>query len=964
MGTVTEDDRDSRIDQHYKENAGAYTANLSDREREIADLNNNFYNQTADPTTEDTNAANARLKLAEQKSDDAVKSFYNPAGGNLADQVGKLSPGKIQAILKKKGPLGLLGAIVLGGGTAGIIMTAPSLGIIHMKETLLKDLNDQLATLDIRKDYVFRAKLDRTMMAGADCSGAGNIRCRASTVGGKAIGDFERAGFKVECDGGCSTATSAKNSITKITYPDGTAFDDPAKAIDHARTSLSGASKFRLAYNPVYRGFQDGPAKQAFEKVRISKKSVLTDGTKEENNKRVKEAVKNGTTLEGRPISSATDEEAKKQQQTFGDEVTERANEVSSSGVKASSNLVSGTAKGLGIIGGVDAACTAYRTGLAIEAGAKVIRAYQLARFAMSVGLNVADEIKAGDGSPVKAAYSGDILTAVDSRKEITVPAEGGATKTIPNPNYNKNAFDSDLYKAAAYNEAPKLSNLSQQYTVGGAGPLAALSSVNGTIKNVLGDSPRDTCNVVQSGVVRFGSLLVGIVAGVFSGGTTIALNVAASASIAIAMSFAEQALIDLLAGTAVDESTTGAQAGDAMFAGTAVINGEVAQARGLSPLSLDGVKNYTVARAETNTYYASIDRYEAKDQPLDVTNQYTFVGSLATNLATPLLESKGSNPLAQVASILTQPLKMTRASALADTFNPERYQQCNDQTYQGAGYAPDVACNLRYGLSNAELAMDTRAVYDYMINNNYIDEAKGNPVPGSDFEKYVKSCTLRTTPLGSSGSEEQADDYTDGKVCSDQADMFRYFRVYIVDRTMSDDIDGGEPFTVAGAAATPAAGNSSSENSGVVDASGWAFPTVSNATITQYFTQDIHNAWDIGMNGTNVPVFAAHDGVVTAAGNITETPPYIQPCFTNGSIQQVVIIKHDTPNGVYYTSYHHVAAGSITVSPGTTVKAGDRIATMGNTGCSYGQHLHFEIWRNSIYGGGTPLDPSTVWNR
>jgi murein DD-endopeptidase MepM/ murein hydrolase activator NlpD len=36
----------------------------------------------------------------------------------------------------------------------------------------------------------------------------------------------------------------------------------------------------------------------------------------------------------------------------------------------------------------------------------------------------------------------------------------------------------------------------------------------------------------------------------------------------------------------------------------------------------------------------------------------------------------------------------------------------------------------------------------------------------------------------------------------------------------------------------------------------------------------------------------------------------------------------------------------------------------MGSTGCSFGQHLHFEIWKNSIFGGGINVDPATVLKR
>ncbi|MEG0292359.1 MAG: M23 family metallopeptidase [Anaerovoracaceae bacterium] len=59
-----------------------------------------------------------------------------------------------------------------------------------------------------------------------------------------------------------------------------------------------------------------------------------------------------------------------------------------------------------------------------------------------------------------------------------------------------------------------------------------------------------------------------------------------------------------------------------------------------------------------------------------------------------------------------------------------------------------------------------------------------------------------------------------------------------------------------------------------------------------------------------------------------------------NSSNGYNIIIKHD--NG-FYTHYKHLKKGSIRVSVGDTVTKDERIATMGNTGRSFGTHLHFE---------------------
>jgi murein DD-endopeptidase MepM/ murein hydrolase activator NlpD len=55
---------------------------------------------------------------------------------------------------------------------------------------------------------------------------------------------------------------------------------------------------------------------------------------------------------------------------------------------------------------------------------------------------------------------------------------------------------------------------------------------------------------------------------------------------------------------------------------------------------------------------------------------------------------------------------------------------------------------------------------------------------------------------------------------------------------------------------------------------------------------------------------------------------------------------------------YMHLLTGSTRVREGQRVRTGEWIASVGNTGASFGAHLHFEIWRGPWYAGGEPIDP------
>lgn len=100
------------------------------------------------------------------------------------------------------------------------------------------------------------------------------------------------------------------------------------------------------------------------------------------------------------------------------------------------------------------------------------------------------------------------------------------------------------------------------------------------------------------------------------------------------------------------------------------------------------------------------------------------------------------------------------------------------------------------------------------------------------------------------------------------------------------------------------------------------------------------HNGIDLAAPyGT--PVYAAAGGVVSLSG-------------WYGEYGRCVIINH--PDGSK-TLYAHNS--SLTVSPGQTVKQGQKIANVGSTGNSTGNHLHFEIRTNDGF-----LDPLVYLNQ
>ena len=96
------------------------------------------------------------------------------------------------------------------------------------------------------------------------------------------------------------------------------------------------------------------------------------------------------------------------------------------------------------------------------------------------------------------------------------------------------------------------------------------------------------------------------------------------------------------------------------------------------------------------------------------------------------------------------------------------------------------------------------------------------------------------------------------------------------------------------------------------------------------YSNGSYHGAVDFGTGGiSGQPVYAVADGVVITAKALTT------------SYGNYIIIMHR--DGLY-TLYAHGQAGSIAVSQGQYVKQGQQIMRVGNTGNSFGAHLHFEV--------------------
>lgn len=713
--------------------------------------------------------------------------------------LGKLS------FVKKKGPLALITAMMIGTCISLPILFSPGILIVQLKEVLTSKFNNQFASMDIRSTKLLVSKMSTTKGV---CTSVITVKCKYSSMSDKQIKNFEKAGITVVVDLEGSKGLTGRSKVKGFTFKGKTIL------ANGLNTEIARSTEFRSAlhkaYNPKYAGFSDKIWSSVSKKLKISKtKSNLDGDTAEAKLKKVQEQT-SGTAKNSKATTALTNEsidpatkkpyepEALKAAQAAAVEanktvnaISNEASDITKSGVKSGPvviDAVEGAAKAgtskiagvLGINGFAQSACTAYGSFQALGTAAKTIRAAQLAAYAM-IFLNVADQIKAGTAKSEDVAYLGTILT----------------TELITNGVKGKSATDSYGYKYAAYGDTGKMATSASQYLTGG-GLTGELIGVSGLIKSATNGTPKKVCKIVNSTLATSASLVAGI-ALMLIPGVDVAFTVkdAAQAVFAVAVGLAAPTvaamLADIVAGVVIDKTTVGESSGDAVVSGASKLMGDLAGAGGNSPLTSTQAVEYADLTKQTASLYAEEDRLAYS--PLDISNGNTFLGSIVSRLVPYTSKmSSLSGIFSSVASLSTSSLafatsQTTKAVTAAD------YEMCQDFDYNdlnGDGdtsdkIATDPYCNVIYGIPPSYLNKDPIAVSDAL--GDQIDQSTGDPKSGSEYATFVTDCINRDRPFGDAGADLSKDD---GGKCIFNANNANYYLHYI-DQRVDKGMDGME---------------------------------------------------------------------------------------------------------------------------------------------------------------------------
>ena len=719
----------------------------------------------------------------------------NYTGKNSKGKV--LSGNNVRAILKKRGPLGLIAAIGLGGGLFGGLLFSPGLMLVQMKEALFDRFNYQIASMDTRTNLILDKKIGNNMTSGV-CSNLASIRCKFSTVSGAQAERLKAVGIEID-DGSQKFGNRVKPGTLRFNGKTIPASEFSARY----SSDLEFRNAMRKAYNPRFAGFADNVWARVSAKIGVTKQRALPDGDAEAKARAVQEDVKSGrklsviddgvrctsdgcTSADGKTNLPPEDADAARSAKLAGAEALDQAAE---SADNVAARAVSGLGDGIStaaapianfikVTGPADMACQAYTAVRSLGYAAKTVRALQLARYAM-VFMNTADQIKAGTATQEDVAYLGGILT------NVAYDAVSGAQR--------KAAMDSfGMQYALNGTVGPRTSYVSQ--FMAGGGLTGDLIVITDYINATLGGSPRVACQTLANGWVQLGSVAAGITLMLIPGANvaiTAGNIVKGVSAVALSVSLAllPELLKGIVAGTITD-GLVGEDAGDAITSGAGSMMSSLAQSGGNAPLSVDDAVAYTNLQSQVVAQYGADEA--AILSPLDPTSRHTFVGSIVSGML-PYISSVQSGSLTgslrSLSSAVTGSISSIvspSASALSNEQLKAAYTSCSDHDYsEYLEIATDPFCNPVMGIPTQYINKDPLDVVNQLLAADMISETG---IPQGEYDTFIENCIEREAPLGDSGQDLQG---SDGKECKIDTDMKANFYLFYVDGRIDDGLEG-----------------------------------------------------------------------------------------------------------------------------------------------------------------------------
>jgi len=842
-----------------------------------------------DPANHD-NTAGVR-KAEENPANTPDGGFYRPSEG------GKKKKASFKALLKGKGPLTAIIALLGGGGGILAILASPSLLFFHIQENFVNRFDVQNTSMSVRYNKMVANKLSNDMTKGS-CSVV-KVACRFARPSNVFLDNMEKNGIRAfDSDGNPVKRTTGpfpngKPATYEFTGRNGVTRNFTAgELVKELRTDAEIRSAFHRTSSARFIGYTDSVFKGIQKRFGFKKTTNIAEANDSKSVKEKLNDVGKGAETGAKAASAAGGEAGEtllvkllKQYATKAADLIKKA----------------GRGSAISLVFGVTCAATNIP-----DMVIGVTRAYQMAQLVRYSGafLNTSSALKAGapDLTPETVASMGAVLTTTVA---------------------GKSAMDSFGMKYSLFGDTAKESDSYMKYAPGQAA-VAALGDVNQITSS---EVSKATCSVLTNPVTGVSiNATLGLLGGATLGTT------AAVAAINLGVGFALTSLLDVILPEAINGAVTalapyfndilgfllgdltadleGENVGNALASGSAHLMGQTANAGGNMPLTVEQAVAYREVTKEVQLAYAEEDRETLS--PFDGSNPNTFLGSMIGNLL-PYYSKLGTvsgaiKTLASIPSLsLSALLKPTKASAANVA---AEFELCDDPAIKGK-VAAGPFCNIEYGIPPEYLNMDTQQVVDALVATGDIDENTGKPKDLPPYDEAIGTVGLKDwMEICTDGTTTQANN------CRITNEKTALYAVYSIDYRLQKNMDGMDNVTKAG---------------GV---EGLVSPVAAGFRVSDDFgprpkpcatCSDWHKGMDLV--GSDQVVHSIMDGTVLSIGD--------------SSGNNTVRIKHG--DGLI-SQYLHMRMSDITVKEGDTVTSNQVIGKMGNEGQSTGTHLHFEL--------------------
>lgn len=731
------------------------------------DIANNFYKNTADPSQENRNiaaAAEKNLSSGSQSAKGKREATSNTAPKSRRD--------KALTFVKKITPFTALLGIFLVGLAGILIINIPALVLVQIKEGAMEDLFDSLPVAELRTLHVFRAKVKKPTTAKICVKGA--ARCTTKTFSQKQLNKLRKAGFKTT-PADPKKIGSGRYKVDSIDYTDKsgkTRRISPRDMNRQYRINPEFRSRMNKAYNPKWNMLRDSRAGKVLNRFNVKLNRII-GGSKKAMSVKSREFVRNGignesTTTrlnQGRGRPNLPDDASR---QNYVNETTKARKELSrlSSKSQGLKGMLKGGARAGNIFTGFQAqTCAVIKSIEVAGTAARIIKYAELLRLAILI-YNIADSIPYGEATYESVDFAGKFVTSVDLSDKVIAEDSFGdgdnivsaimnrkpdeSPKMVDNPDKGKSPTESVGQKASLYGSVGNLSMRDSQFVMG-AGFQGTLKSITDWLrKNSKGALEKDNCDFYENKLVQTGGLILSLFAGAGVGSA-----IKAGGQMALFMfitSYINGVISDLLSGESASVNLVGVDAGNALFAGGGAFFGAMAGSRGLTPVSTSReVRNMQSMRNESLQQQAKVARYEARSEPFNIYNQYSFLGSIVWSLDPALVQSLSRTGVVlrtpgiifgSLASLLSP---KTRAAVSEEA----RYGKCQDPTFVGGGIRnagsnespnivendgvglnkADLMCNIRYNIDPMHSNADPERVIDWMVDSGQAASQTGEAI-------------------------------------------------------------------------------------------------------------------------------------------------------------------------------------------------------------------------------------------